>query len=232
MLGIIGAMHEEVVELIQLMKNIEEEKIVNLTFFKGKLCGKDIVLVEGGIGKVNAAVCTTLLVSHFKVDKVIFTGVAGAVNPDLEVGDIVVSTELIQHDFDVTSFGIEPGMIPRMKESFFKADESLVELAKNVAYDLFTPERVKSGRILSGDQFIACSDKLSWLKETFNGECTEMEGASVAQVCYLFNVPFVVIRSISDKANHDAKVDFAEFVKLASKNSKDIVVQILEKLDA
>ena len=143
-----------------------------------------------------------------------------------------MSTELIQHDFDVTSFGIEPGMIPRMKESFFKADEGLVELAKNVAYDLFTPERVKTGRILSGDQFIACSDKLSRLKDTFNGECTEMEGASVAQVCYLFNVPFVVVRSISDKANHDAKVDFTEFVKLASKNSKDIVVQILEKLDA
>ena len=232
MLGIIGAMHEEVVELKQLMKNIEEEKIVNLTFFKGELCGKNIVLVEGGIGKVNAAVCTTLLVSHFKVDKVIFTGVAGAVNPELEVGDIVVSTELIQHDFDVTSFGIEHGVIPRMKESFFKADESLVELAKNVAYELFTPERVKTGRILSGDQFIACTDKLSWLKDTFNGECTEMEGASVAQVCYLFNVPFVVVRSISDKANHDAKVDFTEFVKLASKNSKEIVVKILEKLDA
>lgn len=230
MIGIIGAMNEEIIELKEVMEDIQEEKKVNLTFYKGILKGKEVVLVECGIGKVNAAICTTLLINHYKVDKVIFTGVAGGVNPAIEVGDMVISTELIQHDFDTTAFGNEHGVIPRMETSIFKADETLKRVAEEVALEKFGRGKVWTGVILSGDQFVASGDKITWLRETFNGECTEMEGAAVAHVCSLFNTPFLILRSISDKANHDANVDFAEFVHLAAKNSKEILEGILERI--
>ena len=230
LIGIIGAMHEEITELKSVMENLTEEKVINLTFYKGQLKGKDVVLVEGGIGKVNASVCTTLLINHFKVDQVIFTGVAGGVNPEIKVGDIVVSTDLIEHDFDCTAFGSAPGEIPRMETSTFVADKKLMETAKEVAYEKFPEEKVWVGRIVSGDQFIASVEKVKWLNETFKAECTEMEGAAVAHVCHLFNIPFVILRAISDNANHDGAVDFAEFTALAAKNSKEIVEGILDRI--
>lgn len=228
--GIIGAMHEEIIELKSVMENLTEEKVINLTFFKGKLNGKDVVLVEGGIGKVNASICTTLLIDHFKVNRVIFTGVAGGVDPSIKVGDIVVSTDLMEHDFDCTAFGDAHGVIPRMDTSVFKADTKLVEAAKEVALETFDKERVWVGRVVSGDQFIASVDKVKWLSKTFDAKCTEMEGAAVAHVCYLFDVPFVVLRAISDNANHDGAMDFAEFTKLAAKNSKMIVEGMLDRI--
>lgn len=230
LIGIIGAMHEEIIELKSVMDDLTEEKVINLTFYRGKLRGKDVVLVEGGIGKVNASVCTTLLIDHFKVDQIIFTGVAGGVNPEIQVGDIVVSTDLIEHDFDCTAFGSAPGEIPRMETSTFVADKKLMETAMEVAYEKFDKEKVWVGRIISGDQFIASVEKVKWLNETFKAECTEMEGAAVAHVCYMFNVPFVILRAISDNANHDGAVDFAEFTALAAKNSKDIVEGILDRI--
>lgn len=230
MIGIIGAMHEEIVELKALMKNIEEINIASFVYYKGKLEGKNIVLVESGIGKVNSSICTTILIQEFKVEKIIFTGVAGGIGDSINVGDIVISTDLIQHDVDVTAFGLSHGIIPRMQTSFFLADEDLRALAKKSALEIFEKDKVREGRILSGDQFISNIDKINWLKDTFNGEACEMEGASVAHVCYLFEVPFVIIRAISDKANNDAEVDFAQFVHLASKNSKDIVVSMLKEL--
>lgn len=230
LIGIIGAMHEEIVELRSVIEDITEERVINFTFYRGKLRGKDVVLVEGGIGKVNASVCTTLLIDHFKVDKLIFTGVAGGVNPDIKVGDIVVSTDLMEHDFDCTAFGSAPGEIPRMETSKFEADEELVKIATEVAHATFESERVRVGRIVSGDQFIASVEKVSWLNEIFSAECTEMEGAAVAHVCYMFNTPFVILRAISDNANHDGAMDFAEFTALAAKNSKVIVEGMLERM--
>jgi adenosylhomocysteine nucleosidase len=230
MIGIIGAMHEEVVELRNMISPVEEIKILNMSFFKGTLHGKEVVLVEGGIGKVNASVCTTILLEKFNVDKLIFTGVAGGTNPDINVGDIVISTDLMEHDFDCTAFGLKPGEIPRMDTSIFKADDKLVSIAKEGALEIFDPKSIYVGRIVSGDQFIAEPAKISWLRETFNSECTEMEGAAVAHVCHMFRVPFVIIRSISDKANDNAKTDFQEFVKLAAKNSKDLILEILKRI--
>ena len=230
MIGIIGAMHEEIVELKSLMENIEEINLASFVYYKGKIEGKNVVLVESGIGKVNSAVCTTLLLQEFKVEKLIFTGVAGGIGNDINVGDIVISTDLVQHDVDVSAFGLNLGVIPRMKNSFFMADSDLRALAKKSALKIFDPSKVREGRILSGDQFINGIDKINWLRDTFKGEACEMEGASVAHVCELFGVPFVVLRAISDKANDDAKVDFAEFVHLASKNSKEIVVNMLKEL--
>jgi len=230
MIGIIGAMHEEIIELKNMISNLQEEKILDITFFKGILEGKEIVLVEGGIGKVNSSVCTTLLIDRFKVDQLIFTGVAGGTNPNIEVGDIVISNELIEHDFDCTAFGMKHGEIPRMDTSIFKADEKLIKIAEKSALELFDKEKIYTGRIVSGDLFVAEPKKINWLRETFNSECTEMEGAAVAHVCHLFKTPFVIIRSISDKANDDAKTDFQEFVKLAAKNSKKLIVEMMKRI--
>ncbi|TDT71407.1 adenosylhomocysteine nucleosidase [Hypnocyclicus thermotrophus] len=230
MIGIIGAMHEEIIELKEIINNLSEETISNITFFKGTINNKKIILVESGIGKVNSAVCATLLINHFKVKKIIFTGVAGGVDNDIEIGDIVISTKLIEHDFDVTAFGLKPGVIPRMKTSEFTADENLRKIAKEAALDIFKEKQVREGIIVSGDQFISSIKKIEWLKETFNASCAEMEGASIAHVCYMFNIPFVILRAISDKADHNAKVDFPTFVKKAAKHSKEIVLKMLEKL--
>lgn len=229
-IGIIGAMNEEIIELKAVMKDIKEEKIGNLNFFTGKLENKDVVLVECGIGKVNAAICTTLLKEHFGISKLFFTGVAGGVDPRIDIADIVIGTDLIEHDFDCSAFGYELGKIPRMEEFKFKCDEDLVKIAYDVAVDTFGKDRVWKGRIVSGDQFVASVEKIKWLKDTFDAYCTEMEGASVAHVCYTLGVPFVIIRAISDKANHEAKVDYPEFVKVAAKNSKTIIEGMLKKI--
>ena len=229
-IGIIGAMNEEVIELKNIMTGIQVEKIGNLEFFKGNLLNKEVVLVEGGIGKVNAAICVTLMIEHFKVSKILFTGVAGGTNPDINIGDIVIGVDQIEHDFDSTAFGYALGQIPRMDTYIFEADRELVDLAYSVAVEKFGREKVRKGRIVSGDEFVASVEKIKWLRDTFNADCTEMEGAAVAHVCHVFKMPFLIIRAISDKANHDAKVDFPEFVKLAAKNSKTIIEGILERI--
>ena len=227
-IGIIGAMNEEIIELKSSMTNIKEIEISNLKFYEGKLLAKDVVLVESGIGKVNAAISTTLLISNFKVDKIIFTGVAGAVNPEIKVTDIVIGTDLIESDMDVTAGGnYKLGDIPRMKTSNFKADPYLFTLAENVATKLFGAEKIHNGRIISRDEFVASSEKVARLREIFNAECVEMEGAAVAHVCEVLNIPFLVLRSISDKADDEAGMSFDEFVKIAAKNSKSIVEGIL-----
>ncbi|MCQ8211543.1 5'-methylthioadenosine/adenosylhomocysteine nucleosidase [Cetobacterium somerae] len=230
LLGIIGAMNEEVIQLKEVMNLLETKEIGGYNFFKGTLLNKEVVLVECGIGKVNAAICSTLLIQEFKVDKVLFTGVAGGLNPEINIGDIVISTDLVEHDFDCTAFGYDYGVIPRMENSTFKADETLVNLAKRVAANNFGSERVFVGTIVSGDTFVASNDKIKWLRDTFKGECTEMEGAAVAHVCYVLGKPFVIIRSISDKANHDANMNFDEFVKLAAQNSKLIIEGMLKEI--
>lgn len=231
-IGIIGAMHEEIVELKELMLNIKESKINNLTFFEGTLCGKDVVLMESGIGKVNAAISTTLLINEYKVEKIIFTGVAGAVNPEVNVTDIVIGTDLVESDMDVTAGGnYKLGEIPRMKNSNFKPDPYLFTLANSVAIKLFGNEKVFSGRIISRDEFVASAEKVKKLNEIFKADCVEMEGAAVAHVCEVLNIPFVVIRSISDKADNEAGMTFDEFVKIAAKNSKLIVEGILNSME-
>ena len=230
-IGIIGAMNEEVVELKSLMTIEKTEEIHGFNYYIGKILEKNVVLVESGIGKVNSAVCTTLLIQVFKVDCIIFTGVAGAVGRTLNIGDVVIGSELIEHDFDCTAFGMQPGVIPRMDTSVFKSDEKLVSIAKESVIKILGEHRTKVGVVVSGDQFIANKEKIQWLGDTFNAECTEMEGASVAHVCYLCKVPFVILRAISDKADGSAHMDFPKFVQLAAENSKNVVVEMLKKIN-
>ncbi|WP_027340736.1 5'-methylthioadenosine/adenosylhomocysteine nucleosidase [Halonatronum saccharophilum] len=231
--GIIGAMEIEIERLKKGMDIEEEFKKANMTFYSGKLKGKKVVLVRSGIGKVNAAVCTQILIDEFEIDKIIFTGVAGAVDPQLDVGDIVISEDVVQHDVDVTAFGRELGEIPELNRASFKADKNLVQMAKEIGEKVLSEgggSKVKVGRVLSGDQFISNNDKAKWLREKFSGSCTEMEGASVGQVAFLNNIPFVIIRSISDKADGEANISFDEFLPLAARNSYNIVKGILGEI--
>ncbi len=228
MIGIVGAMEEEIISLKNEVENFSVENIAGIDFFIGNLFGKKIVLTKCGIGKVNAALCTTILINKFNVSKIVFIGVAGAVNKELKVGNIVISQDLIEHDFDTTIFGEEFGQIPRMKEWRFRADKNLIDLASCVCNK--NNLNFVIGRILSGDQFINSSEKVEWFRKQFAGDAVEMEGAALAHVCCLFNIPFVVIRSISDNADNSSHVDFKEFCLLAAENSKKIICGLLEKI--
>ncbi|WP_159887629.1 5'-methylthioadenosine/adenosylhomocysteine nucleosidase [Paenibacillus puerhi] len=229
-IGIIGAMKEEIEKFHALLMEPKETVKAGITFVQGQFHGRPIVLCKSGVGKVNAAVTTQLLIDMFGVESIVFTGVAGAVNPGLNVGDIVVSTECLQHDMDVTALGFPRGTIPYEATSLFVADSGLRALAYEVSKEHFDGH-VMEGRVLSGDQFIASRDTVSTLYNELQGACVEMEGAAVAQVCCMNDIPFVVIRSMSDKADGSAHVNFAEFTQLASENSFRIVETMLQRLE-
>lgn len=226
-IGIIGAMEEEVLCLKNKMNITEVRSIASLEFYVGMLHNREVILVRSGIGKVNAALCTQILIDCFHIDSVINTGVAGALSDELEIGDVVISLDAMQHDVDATGFGYDLGIIPSMDNSCFKADKRLLKIAKKASEVLSMKTNVFVKRIVSGDQFISDSQKKKELIEIFGGFCTEMEGASIAQVCYINKIPFVIIRSISDKADDSAEVNFAEFTQLASANSCDMLEKML-----
>nr|WP_304284998.1 5'-methylthioadenosine/adenosylhomocysteine nucleosidase [Clostridium paraputrificum] len=225
-LGIIAAMSEELEILLKDMQLDSSTTKAGMTFNKCKLWNNDVIAVVCGIGKVNAAVCTQILVSEFNVDKVINVGVAGGIGKDIYPGDVVIATNLVEHDMDTTAFGDPHGQVPRMDTFDFKCDPSLIELANNACekvggFNTFT------GRIVSGDVFVADVEKIKWLEKEFNALSCEMEGASIAHVCYLNNIPVVVIRSISDNANNGAHMDFEKFTPIAVKNSTSILKEML-----
>ena len=228
-IGIIGAMIEEIENFKEGMSDISESNKAGITFYQGKMNDQFVVLCQSGVGKVNAAVCTQILIDNFQVTKVIFTGVAGGLAPDLEIGDIVISTAAKQHDIDASALGFPKGTIPFAIKSEFKANEELVNLAVRASMEINQGKTV-TGLILSGDQFIAGGNSSKELFEQFGGYCTEMEGAAVAQACDMNNVPFVIVRSMSDKADGSAHTNFSEFTRLASKNSYQIVDKMLEML--
>ena len=219
MLGIIGAMDEEISQIAELMTDVEETTIAEMTFKKGTIGGKEVVAVRSGIGKVNAAMCTQILATYFHVDSVINTGVAGSLRNEINIGDIVISTDALQHDMDATGFGYELGVIPRMKVSTFVADDRLAKLAKEECIEANLGIGVHCGRVVSGDQFITDKATKQRLIDTFDGYCTEMEGAAIAQAAYLNGIPFLVIRAISDKADDSANMDYSEFERHAIDNS-------------
>lgn len=200
-----------------------------VTYASGTLHGKQVVVCKSGVGKVNAAVTTQILIDSFGVSKILFTGVAGALHPDLNIGDIVISSSCMQHDMDVTPLGFARGMIPYQEVSDFPADQSLIELAEEACKELSVDHYV-IGKVLSGDQFIASRETVQTLYEDLNGACAEMEGSAVAQVCYMNRVPYVVIRSMSDKADGSAHVNFPEFTVKASRRSHEIVNYMLGRL--
>ena len=230
MLGIIGAMDIEVDSLKNEMENPAINKIAGMDFYEGVIGGKDVVVVKCGIGKVNAAMCTQILADRYNVDAVINTGVAGSLNNDIDICDIVISTVAQEHDMDVTALGYEKGIIPDMDVSIFEADRKLVELTKKSAKEAALDVKVFEGKVVSGDQFISTHEKKESLKNSFGGDCAEMEGAAIAHVASLNNIPFLVIRAISDKADGGAHMDYPTFEKKAAANSILLLNEIIKNV--
>lgn len=228
MLGIIGAMDVEVAEVKAVMQDVEVKTMAGMDFYKGILKGKEVVVVRSGIGKVNAAVCTQILVDHYDVEAVINTGIAGSLKNEIEIGDVVLSTDTVQHDMDATGFGYPVGQIPQMEEFSFPADEALIKLAEKCCKEVNPEIGVFTGRVVSGDQFVSDQVKKDWIAETFGGFCTEMEGAAIAQAAYLNKVPFLIIRAISDKADNSATMDYDEFEEKAVRHSVNLILAIAE----
>ncbi len=229
-IGIIGAMELEVEEL---KSRIVTSKIVTkagMEFQEGTLNGTDVVVVRCGIGKVNAAVCTQLLADLFQVTHVINTGVAGSLNATLDIGDILISREAIHHDMDVTALGYQPGEVPQMGRVEFPADERLIALAKASCEKVNPDIHAHIGRVVSGDQFISDKKIKARLIATFQGDCTEMEGAAIAHAAYLNQVPFVIIRAISDKADDSARVEYPIVERDAARHSARLVLDMVQNI--
>lgn len=227
MLGIIGAMMEEVAQLKEIMEQAEVVPVAGMDFYKGKISGKDVVVVRSGVSKVNAAVCTQILIDRFDVDAIVNTGIAGSLKSEINIGDIVLSTDAVQHDVDATTFGYRLGQIPQMDTFSFPADENLVRIAKECCERVNHDISVHTGRVVTGDQFISDQGKKRWIAETFEGYCTEMEGAAIAQTAYLNQIPFLIVRSISDKADDSAHMDYEEFERMAIRHSVNLVKEMI-----
>jgi adenosylhomocysteine nucleosidase len=229
-IGIIGAMDEEVSQIKDKMESIKVLKKANMEFYSGKLMGKDVVVVRSGIGKVNAAVCTQILIDDYQVAAVINTGIAGSLKAEINIGDMVLSTDALQHDVDATNFGYEYGVIPRMETSIYEADKTLLKKAEEICKKVNSDIGVHLGRVVSGDQFIGDKHKKNWISEHFSGYCTEMEGAAIAQTAYLNNVPFLVIRAISDKADDSAHVDYDVFEAQAITHAVNLITALIPEI--
>ncbi|WP_312428536.1 5'-methylthioadenosine/adenosylhomocysteine nucleosidase [Lacrimispora sp.] len=229
MLGIIGAMDVEVAEVKKAMEDVTVVTIAAMDFYRGILKGKEAVVVRSGIGKVNAAICTQILADHYHVTAVINTGIAGSLKNEINIGDVVLSTDTVHHDMDATGFGYPAGQIPQMKEFAFQADERLRNLAEECCRKVNPEIEVFTGRVVSGDQFISDKVKKQWIGDTFGGYCTEMEGAAIAQAAYLNHIPFLIIRAISDKADDSANMDYSEFEEKAVKHSVNLILAIAER---
>ncbi len=229
-IGIIGAMDEEVSKLKDCLEHLQVTTAAAMDFYEGSMCGMDVVIVRSGIGKVNAAICAQILADRFGVTAIINTGIAGSLKNEINIGDIVLSTDAIQHDMDAAAFGYEPGVIPRMETSDFQASRELMAMAENSCKQVLKDSSVCCGRILSGDQFISDKQKKDWLADNFGGYCTEMEGAAIAQAAYLNSIPFLIIRAISDKADDSAHMDYPAFEAMAIENSVLLVKEILKEM--
>lgn len=229
-IGIIGAMEEEVSKLKSGMTDVTTKTKAGMEFFCGKLCGTDVVVVRSGIGKVNAGMCTQILVDDYGIDDVINTGIAGSLRNEIDIGDIVVSVDALQYDVHVEAFDYAPGQIPRMDTLAFPADERLISVAESVCREVNPDIRIHRGRVVSGDRFISDHETKKKLRAMYDGSCAEMEGAAIAQAAYLNGIGCVILRAISDKADDSAAEDYDTFEKKAIRHSVNLVLGMLREL--
>lgn len=229
-IGIIGAMEEEVAILKEKMTDVEISRKASMEFYKGSLMGRPAVVVRSGIGKVNAGLCTQILADDFQIDFVINTGIAGSLKAEINIGDIVLSTDTVQHDVDAGEFGYPIGQIPRMDTLSFPADEGLRALAARVCREVNPEIQVFEGRVVSGDQFVADKKKKEEIIANTQGFCTEMEGAAIGQAAYLNRIPYLVVRAISDKADDSAHMDYPAFEKQAIRHCVNLVENMVREL--
>ncbi|MCI9063091.1 MAG: 5'-methylthioadenosine/adenosylhomocysteine nucleosidase [Clostridia bacterium] len=229
--GIIAAMKEEMEEIKNIMDNIEECKIYELSFFKGVIADSCVILVESGVGKVNASRVTQILIDKFDIDIIINVGSGAAANDKLDIGDIVIGETLVQHDFDITAFGHKKGYISNVGNNI-KSDNNLINKMKDVVSNLSNSEyKVQLGTIASGDIFCTDINLKNNIRDEFKADVIEMESAAVAQVCELDNIPFIIIRSISDKPNGNNQITFEEFLKFASRRCAIILEKFIKEYE-
>lgn len=228
-IGIIAAMNEEMQQIKNVMSNITENVVYNLHFFEGNISGKECVLVECGIGKVNAARTTQILIDNYDIEYVVNIGTAGGVDTALNVTDVVIGEKLAQHDFDITAFGREKGFITGVGKYVF-SDEKLVKKCKEAMENITQNNsyKVLIGTIASGDIFCTDRNMANEIQKEFSALCVEMEGAAIGQICMLDNVPFIVIRSISDSPNGNNNIDFDEYITIASKRCAEFLKELLK----
>lgn len=222
-IGIIAAMQEEKNAIKDIMKNIIEKRIYELTFIEGTINNKECILVESGVGKVNAARTTQILIDNFKIQYIVNIGSAASANELLDIGDIVIGKKLVQHDFDITAFGHKKGYISNVGEDISCDENLILKLQKTIDNIENKEYKVKLGNIASGDIFCTDINMKNKIKSKFNADAIEMEGAAIAQVCYLDKVPFIILRSISDTPNGINNITFAEYLELASKRCAKIL---------
>ncbi len=228
-IGIIGAMDDEIKMYKEHLADRKEVTYKTLKFYTGKLQGKEVVVTKSGVGKVFAAMICQSLIDRFDVNMVLFTGVGGSLNPNLEIGDVVVSVDSVHHDFDAIALGFPRGNISYTNYRFFKSEKRLVDLALKTKVG---KHKVIAGRILTGDQFLTHKEKQehSYLTTELKGDCVEMEGAAVAQVCVMNEIPHLIVRTVSDKADGTAVEDYNKFTPLVAHNSFKIVEGVVGNL--
>lgn len=225
--GIIGAMEVEVNQLVKQLEETQVTEIARMRFHEGTLAGVPCVVVQCGVGKVNAALCTQILALRFEVTHIVNTGVAGSLNNQLNIGDIVVSTDAVHHDVNATNFGYEPGEVPGMDIQAFPADAALQDAAFTAAKAANFQGAMVRGRVASGDQFVHDQAVKDRIKQTFGADCCEMEGASIAQACWLNGVPFVILRAISDKADGSDALAYPVFERRAARDCAAITYRLV-----
>ena len=226
--GIIAAMNEEMQEIEKIMNNKETQEIYKLNFIKGKINNSEVVLVEAGVGKVNASRTTQILIDKFDIDTIINVGSAASANDELEIGDIVIGSKIVQHDFDITAFGYPKGYISNVGQ-FLESDNTLIEKIEQTISNMKDSDfKIKIGTIASGDIFCTELKMKEKIRTKFNADAIEMEGAAIGQVCKLDNIPFLIIRSISDKPNGYNHITFDQFLEKASKRCAIIIKNFLK----
>ncbi len=228
-IAIMGAMPEEIEPIIGKLKNLKETQYAANKYYEGTYNGKEVVVAYSKIGKVFATLTATILIEKFGCDRLLFSGVAGAISDDLQIGDLIIAEGLCQHDLDITAFGHPYGYVPE-GEVCVASDEKLRDIAKQVALSKDLP--LKEGIIATGDQFVANAERKDWIGDTFKADALEMEGAAVAVVCNALGVPFFILRAISDSADMDAGFDFDEFLESSAKISADFILSMVDRISS
>ncbi len=229
-LGIIGAMDVEVAALKEKMVGMTVTALAGSEYWEGTLEGCPAVVVQCGVGKVNAALCAQILISNFGVTHIVNTGIAGSLCADLDIGDLVVSQDAMYHDFDCCHFGYAPGQVPGTEAAPFPADEALRKLAVAVA-ETVHPGHIKEGRVATGDQFVCSKAQKAQIISVTGALCTEMEGAAIAHTAWKNGMPFVIIRAISDKADDSAEMDYPTFEALAAQRCAQVTMGLARRLN-
>lgn len=227
-IGIIGAIEQEVEGLKAIMENTKIETVSSVEFCSGKINGADTVVAAAGVGKVNAAVCAQSMILTYSPDVIINVGAAGGLSPRLEIGDIAVASSVVEHDMDTTPIGDPRGLISGIDKVYMECDKNIAALMENAAKSIGLNSEM--GVIASGDQFISSQEQRDFIIGEFNAIAAEMEGASIGHVCTMNNIPFGVLRAISDGANSDSVMDYPTFAKLAAENSVKIIVYMLGEI--